>query len=110
MKKALIWIVIGVLIGISFLLIGSRVSQNTSENEYCISCHIHMDADKNWKHSTHYETKSGVRTSCVECHLPPKGVEKMVTKMKMGVKDIWKYWTIDSAAFDWEAKSRLEEA
>ena len=82
----------------------------TSTNEYCISCHIHPMADASWKKSVHYETQSGYRVACVDCHLPPKGHGYLWAKGTTGLRDLWGMWTKDSASFDWNDKSRLEVA
>lgn len=109
-KKILIWFIPGILIGMLLILGSNKVIVNTSTNEYCISCHIHPDADAGWKKSVHYETGSGVRTGCVECHLPPKGHGYLWAKGTTGLRDLWSFWTKDSASFDWNERGRLEVA
>jgi formylglycine-generating enzyme required for sulfatase activity/nitrate/TMAO reductase-like tetraheme cytochrome c subunit len=75
-----------------------------------VSCHIHPDADASWKRSVHYDTQSGYRVACVECHLPPKGHGYLWEKGKTGLRDLWSYWTKDSASFDWNDRRKLETA
>jgi formylglycine-generating enzyme required for sulfatase activity len=48
--------------------------------------------------------------SCAECHLPPKGHGYLIAKAKTGLRDLWNYWTKDSASFDWQGKRSLEYA
>ncbi len=67
-------------------------------------------ADASWKKSVHYETRSGYRVGCVECHLPPEGHGYLFAKAKTGLRDLWSKWTKDSASFDWTARGRLEVA
>jgi formylglycine-generating enzyme required for sulfatase activity/nitrate/TMAO reductase-like tetraheme cytochrome c subunit len=110
MKKFLIWFLPGLIIGSLLILGAGRVLHNTSTNEYCVSCHIHPAADNAWKKSVHYDTKSGMRIGCVDCHLPPKGEKYLWEKGKTGLRDLWSYWTKDSASFNWEDRSRLEVA
>jgi formylglycine-generating enzyme len=110
MKKILIWFVPGLIIGMAVILGAGRVITRTSTNNYCISCHIHPAADASWKRSVHYDTRSGYRISCVECHLPPKGQGYLWAKAKTGLRDLWSYWTKDSASFDWQGKRNLEYA
>ena len=103
--------VAGLAIGILLMFIGNAVMDHTSTDEYCMSCHIHPEADETWRQSSHHNTKSGVVVHCVDCHLPPKGsFNYLVTKGTTGLKDLWQYWTKDSASFDWESKRRLEHA
>jgi sulfatase modifying factor 1 len=110
MKKFLIWFVPGLLVGIFIVLGANKIIDNTSTNEYCVSCHIHPAADASWKRSVHYETESGYRVACGECHLPPKGEHYLWEKGTTGLRDLWSYWTKDSASFDWNERGRLEVA
>jgi len=112
MKKILLWFAGGVIAGGFLILGGGKIIDATSTNEYCVSCHIHPMADAAWKRSVHYDTRSGTRVGCVECHLPPKGKGEnyLYHKARTGLKDLWSYWTKDSASFNWEEKGRLEYA
>lgn len=110
MKRIFLWFIPGLLTG-SLLILGSgKVVRETSENSYCESCHIHPQATASWKRSVHYDTKSGTRTGCVECHLPPKGEGYLVAKAVTGARDVWGKWTKDPESFDWEAMSQPEHA
>jgi formylglycine-generating enzyme required for sulfatase activity len=110
MKKFLLWFIPGLIIGILLILEGGKAIEKTSTNEYCVSCHIHPAADAAWKRSVHYETQSGYRVACIECHLPPKGDGYLRAKGTTGLRDLWSYWTKDSASFDWDERGRLEHA
>ncbi len=110
MKKFLLWFSPGIIVGVLLILGGGKVLNNTSTNTYCVSCHIHPAADAAWKKSVHYDTRSGYRIGCVDCHLPPKGENYLWAKGTTGLRDLWSYWTKDSASFDWEDRSRLEVA
>ena len=110
MKRFLIWFIPGLIAGILLMLGGGKAIEKTSTNKYCISCHIHPAADASWKRSVHYETASGYRVACVECHLPPKGHGYLWAKGTTGLRDLWSYWTKDSVSFNWEDLRRLETA
>ncbi len=110
MKKFLIWFLPGLILGMILILGGGKALEMTSTNDYCMSCHIHPQADASWKRSVHYETESGYHVACVECHLPPKGDGYLWAKGTTGLRDLWSYWTKDSASFDWDERSRLEVA
>jgi formylglycine-generating enzyme required for sulfatase activity len=110
MKKFLIWFLPGLIIGALVIIGGRKALEMTSTNEYCMSCHIHPAADMSWKRSVHYETQSGYRVACVECHLPPKGEGYLWAKGTTGLRDLWSFWTKDSASFDWNERGRLEHA
>jgi len=109
-KRFLLFFLPGLIIGAG-LILGSGVAMDaTSTNQFCNSCHIHPQAETSWKKSVHYDTRSGYRTNCVDCHLPPKGHGYLPEKARTGLRDVWSYVFKDSASFDWEAKSRLEHA
>lgn len=110
MKRFLLWFLPGLIIGALLIIGGNAAIHSTSTNEYCVSCHIHPVADATWKKSVHYDTQSGYRVSCVECHLPPKGKGYLYAKAKTGLRDLWSKWTKDSASFNWVDKRRLEVA
>jgi sulfatase modifying factor 1 len=109
-KKILVWFLPGLLIGILIILGGGKAIKMTSSNDYCMSCHVHPQADAAWKKSTHFDTKSGMRIACIECHLPPKGEGYLWAKAGTGLRDLWGYWTKDSAKFNWDDRRRLEVA
>ena len=109
------WIIglTGLLIGVVLMVVFSGEMNRTSSSDYCMSCHIHEKADADWKKSLHYNSSSGVKTDCVECHLPPKEdglLRYWMEKSRMGAKDIWAKWTKDPESIDWEAKRELEHA
>jgi formylglycine-generating enzyme required for sulfatase activity len=110
MRRFLLWFFPGLIVGASLILAGGKALHMTSTNEYCVSCHIHPMADASWKKSVHYETQSGYRVECVECHLPPKGHGYLWAKATTGLRDLWSKWTRDSASFNWEDRRRLEIA
>lgn len=100
----------GLLAGILVLAGFGKAVEATSTNDFCAVCHVHPQATSSWKQGVHYATQSGYRIRCAECHLPPKGEGYLVEKAKTGMRDLWSYWTKDSADFDWEAASTLERA
>jgi formylglycine-generating enzyme required for sulfatase activity/nitrate/TMAO reductase-like tetraheme cytochrome c subunit len=110
MKRFLIWFTPGLIVGVFLVLGGGKAIEKTSANQYCVSCHIHPEADASWKRSVHYDTQSGYRVACVECHLPPKGHGYLWEKGETGLRDLWSYWTKDSASFDWNDRRKLETA
>ncbi len=100
----------GLIAGLLIILGGSKALDMTSSNEYCMSCHVHTDADAMWKKSSHYDTRSGFRTACVDCHLPPKGHGYLWAKGTTGLRDLWSKWTKKPSSFNWQDKKRLENA
>ncbi len=110
MKRFFLWFIPGLIVGVGLILGSNKVLHVTSTNKYCISCHIHPMADASWKKSVHYDTRSGYRIACVDCHLPPKGEKYLWEKGTTGLRDLWSFWTKDSASFNWEDRRRLEVA
>lgn len=110
MKKFWVLFVPGLVLGMLLVLGGGKLADVTSTDQFCESCHIHPLATSSWKKSLHYDTKSGVRVHCVECHLPPKGEGYLVEKVKTGTRDVIGKWFKDSASFNWDQKSQLEFA
>jgi len=110
MKFPVIWFIAGGIAGAVLIVGGRKAMVMTSGNEFCVSCHIHPEADASWKKSVHHDTESGYRVACVECHLPPEGEGYLRAKAVTGFRDLWSYWTKDSASFNWEERRRLEVA
>ena len=107
------WIFLaGILIGFGIFISAYQMSVYFSSNESCMMCHVHPHVEASWKQSVHYNSKSGVVTNCVDCHLPPKDqtINHYSAKIKLGIKDAWGFLVKDSADFDWELKSELENA
>ena len=110
-KKYLLVTLAGIVVGFSLLIVFNWAWEKSSLNESCMSCHYHTDSDNSWKQSIHYNSKSGVKTDCAACHLPPKGtLEYTKAKMATGMKDVWSYLTKDKEDIDWESKGELEYA
>jgi formylglycine-generating enzyme len=110
MKRFLLWFLPGLIIGALLILGGGKALHITSTNDYCVSCHIHPAADASWKKSVHYDTRSGYRIGCVECHLPPQGKGYLLAKGKTGLRDLWSKWTKKPESFNWADRRRLEVA
>jgi formylglycine-generating enzyme required for sulfatase activity/nitrate/TMAO reductase-like tetraheme cytochrome c subunit len=106
-----VWLIIlGFIICLIFLKSGKAVVSYTSSDKYCVSCHIHPQADQSWKLSTHYNNPSGNIVHCSDCHLPPEGHGYIFAKAKHGIKDAYGYFFKDSAKINWQAKKLLENA
>ena len=109
-KKLLLVVFIGFFLGVVATFYAHKTIEATSTNEFCEICHVHPHVFDSWKLSPHYDTKSGIRVGCVECHLPPKGEGYLVEKIRLGAKDVYGFLFKDSADFNWEAKRTVEMA
>ncbi|MBR4294035.1 MAG: NapC/NirT family cytochrome c, partial [Bacteroidaceae bacterium] len=112
-KKKLIFLAVlgGIVLLFSLVIVFNFMWDKSSTNDSCMSCHYHTDSDMSWKQSIHHNSKSGVKTDCAACHLPPKGtVEYTKAKIATGVKDVWSYITKNKEDIDWDSKGELEYA
>lgn len=82
----------------------------TSTNSFCDACHIHPQASSSWRMSTHYDNPSGVIVKCVDCHLPPSGIDYLTAKAVTGFRDVYGMVFKDPESFNWEIKSTREAA
>ena len=109
-KKLLLVIFIGFVLGIVVAIYSNKLVEVSSTNESCEMCHVHPHVFDSWKLSVHHDTRVGIHIGCVECHLPPKGQGFLKEKIIASTKDLYGYMFKDSADFNWEAKSTLEQA
>ncbi len=109
-NRLLLLILLGFVAGMGFTLLSQKGIEVTSTNSFCEVCHVHPHVFSSWKLSSHYDTKSGMRVGCVECHLPPKGEGYLKEKIRLGAKDIYGFLFRDSADFNWEARRTVEMA
>ncbi len=98
------------VLGILFLSLINYGIEATSTNEFCESCHVHPQAIQSWKQGSHVYNPSGVKVNCVDCHLPPSGVERFTAKVSTGLRDIYGYLFKDASGLNWEEKSLRESA
>jgi len=98
------------VLGMLFLILINYGMDATSTNEFCESCHVHPQATQSWKQGSHVYNPSGVTVNCVDCHLPPSGVERFTAKLSIGLRDAYGYIFKDSSDFNWEEKSLRESA
>lgn len=109
-KKLLLVIFLGFILGIIATIYFDKIVKATSTNESCEMCHVHPHATDTWKRSVHYDTRAGIHIGCVDCHLPPEGEGYLKEKIKASARDLYGYIFKDSADFNWEAKSKLDQA
>jgi len=110
-KRTLLLLVTGMVLAFLIVYGANAGIVYTSTDVFCDKfCHVHPQATASWIKSTHYTTKSGVATHCIECHLPAGGIEYYTEKARLGAQDVWGKLTKDPAKIDWEAKGTLEEA
>ena len=63
--------------------------ESTNTEEFCISCHEMKDNSyAEYRLTTHASSRSGVRASCPDCHVPKAFGPKMVAKLRAS-KDVY---------------------
>jgi len=90
-KKRLVSVsvVVAFVLGVLFLGIFNTVLDWAYTEEFCISCHEMKDnAYQEYQYSAHFTSRSGVRPTCKDCHLPEKGLFKIIRKIEAS-NDIW---------------------
>jgi formylglycine-generating enzyme len=100
----------GLIIGIIGILAIEKGISYTSSDAFCNRCHAHPKANNSWKRSSHSDNKRGIAVHCVQCHLPPSGLEYLTEKTRTGLRDIFSYEFKDSSKINWEEKSTVEAA
>ncbi len=110
-RRTLLLILTGMIVGF-VVVYGAKASIDySSTNEFCDKfCHVHPHVTASWIKGTHYTTKSGVVTGCIECHLPAGGLEYYTEKARLGLQDVYGFYFKDTKKIDWEGKGSLEEA
>jgi sulfatase modifying factor 1 len=98
------------LLGIFFVLLFNWVSDYTSTNDFCSYCHVHPQATNSWRLGNHYDNKNGIVVHCVECHLPPGGIDYLQAKISTGLRDVYGALFEDVSKINWELKSTRPQA
>jgi formylglycine-generating enzyme required for sulfatase activity/nitrate/TMAO reductase-like tetraheme cytochrome c subunit len=110
-SRVFLGVLMGAVVGGLLFYLGYAGMKATSTNEYCESCHVHPQATSSWKEGKHVKNDSGVMVNCIDCHLPPEGMDFLVEKAKAGARDLYAFYFTDTSKIDWEGeKSTLEAA
>ena len=70
-------------VGIIFWGGFNTAMEATNTMGFCISCHEMRDnVYQEYRHTIHYQNRSGVQATCSDCHVPDPWVHKVVRKIK----------------------------
>ncbi|MCX7193802.1 MAG: NapC/NirT family cytochrome c [Proteobacteria bacterium] len=61
----------------------------TNSLEFCVSCHDMQTNYAEYKKSTHYSNKAGVRAICSDCHVPKKDWIAEMRRKAAAANDVW---------------------
>lgn len=88
-RHVLIALVVGGLGGVGFMLFLIEFDHYTSSNLFCTGCHSMTYAEESYQSSPHYNSASGVRASCGDCHVS-EGIFAATWDHVKGTKDLFK--------------------
>lgn len=110
-EKLLLTGLAGLVVGFILMIVLFSVYSRSSTNDSCMSCHYHPEADMTYKKSMHYNSKSGVKADCADCHLPVQGTSRrFFAKVRTGGKDLLSYIFKKPEDIDFQSKKDLEYA
>ena len=88
-RHTLFALIIGGFAGIFFILVLIEFDHFTSSEQFCTSCHSMELVAVPYRQSAHYNSASGVRASCGDCHVS-EGVITATWDHFIGGKDLMK--------------------
>lgn len=75
--------VVGAIAGVIFWGGFNTAMEATNTMTFCISCHeMEENVYEEYKETSHYQNRSGVRATCSDCHVPDPWVHKVVRKIQ----------------------------
>ena len=75
--------IIGGVVGIIFWGGFNTFMEYTNTLQFCISCHeMEQNVYQEYKETTHYKNRTGVRVICADCHVPKEWTPKLIRKIK----------------------------
>ncbi len=83
----------GILALVAFVAV-DRAMGPLSSDEFCVSCHEMQEVHESWTQARHHTNPSGVKVTCVACHLPPREeyAAHLGAKLWTGAKDSWVHY------------------
>ena len=72
-----------ILLGVLFWGGFNWALEETNTEEFCISCHeMRENVYVEYKNTSHYSNRTGVRATCPDCHVPKKWIYKIQRKIQ----------------------------
>jgi cytochrome c-type protein NapC len=75
-------VIVAFVLGIVSVAVFNMAMTYTSTEEFCIGCHEMKYNHSEYKDSVHSFSRTGVRATCTDCHLPKEFVPKILHKIK----------------------------
>lgn len=76
-------IVIGAVVGVVFWGGFNWAMELTNTETFCISCHeMEQNLYREYRLTSHYQNRTGVRAVCTDCHVPKDWMHKVIRKIR----------------------------
>jgi cytochrome c-type protein NapC len=90
---AVVTLAVAIVVGGGFVLASNAVLHATATEAFCTSCHeMQANAYAEYKESVHWSTRTGVRPTCADCHIPRELVPMLVRKIEAS-REVWGHFT-----------------
>ncbi|MBF0369804.1 MAG: NapC/NirT family cytochrome c [Magnetococcales bacterium] len=86
-KRMLPWLAGGIVVGMAGIVFLVEFDHLTATEEFCTTCHSMDFAADEYRTSVHYNSRSGVRAICGDCHVSP-GIFAATWDHIMAYKDL----------------------
>jgi cytochrome c-type protein NapC len=92
----LLLLVLGIVVGLGMVATGSGVLLATGTEKFCAAtCHEMSYNYEEYKGTIHDSNPSGVRATCVDCHVPRTGIPLYFRKIN-AARDLWGHFVTGS--------------
>ncbi|MFU2115216.1 NapC/NirT family cytochrome c [[Pasteurella] aerogenes] len=99
-KKGYFLTALGIAAVGALAVLGTQyVMKETSNTEFCVSCHSMSYPQEEWAGSVHFSNRKGIRAECADCHVPHEGLDYVKAKV-VALKDVW---------YEWQGKLKTQE-
>src|SRR4051794_36602932 len=88
-----VFLVVCFIVGGAMVLAAGATLHATATEEFCTSCHeMQTNAYAEYKESVHWASRSGVRPTCSDCHIPKELVPMLIRKVEAS-REVWGHLT-----------------
>jgi cytochrome c-type protein NapC len=111
MKIVILTIFCGILIGICLSAALAVKVSNSSDVNYCSSCHTLKPMIDSYREDTHGgNNKYGIMAKCSDCHIPQDDpLTHFVVKSIAGTADLYTEYLTDTSQINWSEKRKKRE-
>ena len=85
---------VAIMVSLGSFIAVDKAMGPLSSDAFCISCHEMQEVHETWAQAHHHTNPSGVKVTCVACHLPPREeyAAHLAAKAWTGAKDYWVHY------------------